>query len=161
MLALTPVGAVLLALRYPAARRFINRVATPVVKLLDRLMKRPAAGTVQAIDPFLDRFATIKLPGFHCAEVLLLLLWNWVGDCLCLACAIRATGSAVPWHSLFLAYGATAVGIVSITPGGLGVVEIVLSAALVAAGLRGPTPWRPSSSTASSAFGWSWPPAGW
>jgi uncharacterized protein (TIRG00374 family) len=137
-LALMPVVAVLLALRYRAARRFVNRVAASVVKSLDRLRKRPSTGPVPAIDPFLDRLASIKLPALHYAEVLLLLVWNWVGDCLCLACAIRATGSLVPWHSLFLAYGATAAGVISFTPGGLGAVEIALSAALVAAGLRGP-----------------------
>ena len=137
-LALTPIVAFLLALRYQAARRFINHTTTPVVKSLNRLRKRPETGPVPAFDSFLDRLASIKLPGLHYAEVVLLLLWNWVGDCLCLACAIRATGSVVPWHSLFLAYGATAAGIISLTPGGLGVVEIALSAALVAAGLRGP-----------------------
>ena len=137
-LALTPIVAFLLALRYQAARRFINHMTTPVVKSLNRLRKRPETGPVPAFDSFLDRLASIKLPGLHYAEVVLLLMWNWVGDCLCLACTIRATGSVVPWHSLFLAYGATAAGIISLTPGGLGVVEIALSAALVAAGLGGP-----------------------
>lgn len=113
-------------------------MTTPVVKSLNRLRKRPETGPVPALDSFLDRLASIKLPGLYYAEVVLLLLWNWVGDCLCLACAIRATGSVVPWHSLFLAYGATAAGIISLTLGGLGVVEIALAAALVAAGLRGP-----------------------
>lgn len=84
-LALTPIVAFLLALRYQAARRFINHTTTPVVKSLNRLRKRPETGPVPAFDSFLDRLASIKLPGLHYAEVVLLLLWNWVGDCLCLA----------------------------------------------------------------------------
>jgi len=72
-LALTPIVAFLLALRYQAARRFINHMTTPVVKSLNRLRKRPETGPVPAFDSFLDRLASIKLPGLHYAEVVLLL----------------------------------------------------------------------------------------
>jgi uncharacterized protein (TIRG00374 family) len=61
---------------------------------------------------------------------------NWLADCACLACAIRATGAPVPWHGLILAYGAgAAAGSTGVTPGGFGLVEVTLTAALVAAGM--------------------------
>jgi uncharacterized protein (TIRG00374 family) len=61
---------------------------------------------------------------------------NWLADCACLACAIRATGEPIPWRGLVLAYGAgAAAGSTGITPGGFGLVELALTAALVAAGL--------------------------
>jgi len=41
-----------------------------------------------------------------------------VADGLCLAAAVSATGSAVPWHGLFLAYGiGMTAGSVDVTPG--------------------------------------------
>src|SRR5215468_2120319 len=61
---------------------------------------------------------------------------NWLADCACLACAIRATGEPIPWRGLVLAYGAgAAAGSTGVTPGGFGLVELALTAALVAAGL--------------------------
>ena len=62
---------------------------------------------------------------------------NWLFDCACLACAIRATGQPVPWHGLLLAYGAGAVaGSTGVTPGGFLIVEAALTAALTAAGMN-------------------------
>jgi uncharacterized protein (TIRG00374 family) len=85
----------------------------------------------------LDRVAAVRLPRLQYLEVFALALWNWVADCLCLACAIRATGTPIPWPGLFLAYGAAmSAGSIGLTPGGLGIMEAALSAALVAAGIK-------------------------
>jgi putative heme transporter len=62
---------------------------------------------------------------------------NWLFDCACLACAIKAVGQPVPWHGLLLAYGAGAIaGSTGVTPGGFLIVEAALTAALTAAGLN-------------------------
>jgi uncharacterized protein (TIRG00374 family) len=82
--------------------------------------------------------ASLSLPRLQYAKVMALALWNWVADCLCLAFAIRAIGAQIPWQGLFLAYSAgMAAASIGLTPGGLGVVEAALSAALVAAGIKG------------------------
>jgi putative heme transporter len=129
----------LLALRYPPARRCISWAATAVIGGLSRLTHRGLAQPRTLVDVFLDRLAGVTLPARYFAEVVALLLTNWVMDCLCLAVAIRATGAAIPWHGLFLAYGAGAgAAIVPLTPGGVGAVELALSAALVGAGLQAP-----------------------
>src|SRR5207245_11369369 len=61
---------------------------------------------------------------------------NWLGDCACLACAIKATGERVPWAGLLLAYGAGAVaGSTGVTPGGFLIVEAALTATLAATGM--------------------------
>jgi uncharacterized protein (TIRG00374 family) len=61
---------------------------------------------------------------------------NWVFDIGCLALSIRAVGLPIPWHDLILAWAAGAgAASFNLTPGGLGVVEPALAAALVAARL--------------------------
>lgn len=133
-----PMLAVLAALRYRRIRRLLNGIFGRVLALSLRLVSRPGPQAAGALERFLDQVASLRLPPRQYAEVLALAVWNWVADCLCLASAIRATGGVVPWHGLFLAYGvAMAAGSIGLTPGGLGVIEVALSAALVAAGLTG------------------------
>jgi uncharacterized protein (TIRG00374 family) len=125
---------VVLALRYPRARAVANRVLAYLVGLAARLIHRqfdPAA-----LEELLNRLAAIRLSRLQYAEVFLLAMLNWLGDCGCLALAILATGGHVPWQGLLLAYGAGAVvGSTGVTPGGFAVVEVTLTAALVAAGM--------------------------
>ena len=68
--------------------------------------------------------------------VVALALVNWLADAAVLAVSIQATGASVPWHDLLLVYGSgIAAQSLNITPGGLGVTEATLSAALIGAGL--------------------------
>ncbi len=113
-----PSVCVLAALRYQAVRRFINRLLARLIAISRTLIRRPGPGAEQFLEHFLDRIASLRLPPIRYAEVFALAVWNWVADCLCLACAIRATGSAVPWQGLFLAYGAgMTAGSIGLTPG--------------------------------------------
>jgi len=108
---------------------FVNREHTAVVIV--------EADRADGLDDFLDRVASLRLPWPRYAEVFGLAVLNWVADCGALACAIKATGQPVPWHSLLLVYGAgAAVGSTGITPGGFALVELALTAALTAAGLH-------------------------
>ena len=138
LVSLVPVLALLAAWRFVAVRRSLNRLLDRLVRLSRRVFGRPGAGAETALDRFIERVASVRLPRVQYAEVFALALWNWVADCLCLACAIRASGSPIPWQGLFLAYGAgMTAGSFGVTPGGLGIIEVALSAALVAAGLKG------------------------
>jgi uncharacterized protein (TIRG00374 family) len=130
--------AVLSALRSSRVRRQLNRLVALFVAQSRKLVNRPDPETVGALDRFLDRVAGLRLPRLQYAEVMALAVWNWVADCLCLAFSIRALGVDVPWQGLVLAYsaGMAAAG-VGLTPGGLGVVEAVLTASLVALGIKG------------------------
>jgi uncharacterized membrane protein YbhN (UPF0104 family) len=131
-----PAITVILALRYPRARVVANRLLSWVVHLVRRIFRKPGIDPA-ALDELLQRLATIRLGWLSYAEVFGLAVANWLFDCACLACAIRATGQAVPWHGLLLAYGAGAVaGSTGVTPGGFLIVEAALTAALTAAGMN-------------------------
>jgi putative heme transporter len=131
-----PAITVILALRYPRARVFANRVLTGSIHLVQRVFRRPGMDPA-ALDELLERLASIHLGWPRYAEVFGLAVANWLFDCGCLACAIKATGQPVPWHGLLLAYGAGAlVGSTGVTPGGFLIVEATLTAALAAAGLN-------------------------
>jgi putative heme transporter len=133
---IVPAAAVLLALRYENVRKFLHQVIAWLVGLSRSVFGVPAHG-VDGLDEFLDRVASLRLSGLGYAEVFGLAVLNWAADCGALACAIRATGQSVPWHSLLLVYGAgAAVGSTGITPGGFALVELALTAALTAAGLH-------------------------
>jgi putative heme transporter len=130
-----PALTVLLALRFPRAREVANRVLARLVPLARRVFRKPGLDPA-ALDDFLTRLASISLRWPQYAEVFGLAAVNWLADCACLACAIHATGEPIPWRGLVLAYGAgAAVGSTGVTPGGFGLVEVTLTAALVAAGL--------------------------
>jgi uncharacterized protein (TIRG00374 family) len=133
---IVPGVAVLLALRFESVRSLLHRVIAWLVGLSRSVLGVPAHG-VDGLDEFLDRVASLRLPWPRYAEVFGLAVLNWAADCGALACAIRATGQPVPWHSLLLVYGAgAAVGSTGITPGGFALVELALTAALTAAGLH-------------------------
>ncbi len=132
---LVPGVTVLLALRYRAARAWIHRLLAVLLRPLHRRWGKSWMDPA-ALEEFLDRVASISLPGTRYAQVFALALVNWLADCGCLACSILATGRPVPWHGLLLAYGAgAAVGSSGLSPGGFALVEIALTAALTAAGM--------------------------
>jgi uncharacterized protein (TIRG00374 family) len=138
VISVLPAVGVVLALRFAAVRRLLNRLLLRLLAVLRRWLRRPCLGGELVLDNFLDRVASVRLPRLQYAEVFALALWNWVADCLCLAFAIRATGTHIPWQGLFLAYGAgMTAGSIGLTPGGLGIIEAALAAALVAAGIQG------------------------
>jgi putative heme transporter len=130
-----PALTVLLTLRYPRAREVANKALASLIPLARRVLRKPGLDPA-ALDEFLTRLASIRLRWPQYAEVFGLAAVNWLADCACLACAIHATGEPIPWRGLVLAYGAgAAVGSTGVTPGGFGLVEVTLTAALVAAGL--------------------------
>jgi len=130
-----PAITVILALRYPRARVAANRVLSWAVRVIRRVFRKPGIDPA-SLEELLQRLATIRLGWLSYAEVFGLAVANWLFDCACLACAIRATGQPVPWHGLLLAYGAGAVaGSTGVTPGGFLIVEAALTAALTAAGM--------------------------
>ena len=134
-----PAITVILALRYPKARRAANKLLTWALLLVRRIFRRPGMDPA-ALDELLERLASIRLGWLSYAKVFGLAVANWLFDCACLACAIKAVGQPVPWHGLLLAYGAGAlVGSTGVTPGGFLIVEAALTAALAAAGLSAGT----------------------
>jgi putative heme transporter len=132
-----PAVAILVALRSQRLRRVLSVALARLVTIAWRLVRRPPGKAADALEGILDRVAGIRMSWPRYAEVFGLALLNWIGDCACLACAIRAAGQPVPWAGLLLAYAAgAAVGSTGLTPGGFALVEATLTAALVAAGMN-------------------------
>ena len=113
---------VLIAIAMPPGRRLLRARLTPVLgQVLPRLLDL-------AQDP---RKLAEGLGGAF------LLTAAYV---LCLAACVRALGGSVPLVSVAVVYlTGSAIGSAAPTPGGLGAVEVALSAGLTAAGLHGAT----------------------
>jgi uncharacterized protein (TIRG00374 family) len=137
---LLPGAGVLLALRYTRVRTLLHAVVARLAELSRRVFGKPENGAA-GLDTFLDEVSSITLPWPRYVVVFGLALANWACDCAVLACALQAVGLGVPWHYLPLVYGAgAAVGSTGITPGGFGIVEVTLTAALTqATGLQSGT----------------------
>jgi hypothetical protein len=111
---------VLLALRHRVALRLLNRIAARAASWSNRTWRRSGTEPIPALDSFFEEIASIKLPALYLAEVTLFLLWNWVGDCRASGLPFAQRAAAIPWHALFLAYGAIGAAVVTLTPGGVG-----------------------------------------
>jgi uncharacterized protein (TIRG00374 family) len=136
---LLPTAGALLALRFDRARVALRAVLARLAALSKRVLGKPADGA-GGVDRFLDEVSStrLSLPGY--AWVFGMAIANWAFDCAALAFAIHAMGLPVPWSHLLLVYGAgAAVSSTGLTPGGIALVELALTAALSASGLHAST----------------------
>jgi uncharacterized membrane protein YbhN (UPF0104 family) len=134
-----PVVAGLMALRDGRLRARLESVVARCLRLAQRLIHRPHGDARALIDAAEARVAGLRLKRRGWAFVFFMATLNWVSNIACLALALLAVRSPVPWSRLILAWsagvGASSFGI---TPGGLGLVEAVLAGALIAAGVHTP-----------------------
>ncbi|HEV2256486.1 MAG TPA: alpha/beta fold hydrolase [Streptosporangiaceae bacterium] len=125
------------AARRPRRGGGLERLAAWTLRQASRLSGRPAGEPGQIIRAWTERLGSLQLSMRGWMTVAALALVNWLADAAVLAVSIQATGATVPWHDLLLVYGSgIAAQSLNITPGGLGVTEATLSAALVGAGLH-------------------------
>ncbi|MCW2524551.1 MAG: rane protein of unknown function [Frankiales bacterium] len=124
-----------IALRRPGGRDRIAGVCAGALKLGRRVTNRPRSEPSELVDRALQRVLRFRFSAVSVGSVLGWALLNWVANVACLAFALEAAGADVPWRSLPIIWG-IGVGAASFapTPGGIGIVETVLSAALVSAG---------------------------
>jgi uncharacterized protein (TIRG00374 family) len=134
-----PVLVGLIALRSERVRARLEVVGARGVRWAQRVLHRPQGDPRALIDATLARVVGLRLRGRGWAFVFFLATINWVADIACLALAIMAVGSPVPWSGLILAWSVgVGAGSFGLTPGGLGLVEAALAGALVAAGVHAP-----------------------
>jgi uncharacterized membrane protein YbhN (UPF0104 family) len=116
------VAALIAAFAVPPARRLLRARLVPTL--------------AQVIPRLLDIAHSPRKLGEGIGGALLLTL----AYVLCLAACVRAVGGTVPITSVFVVYlTGSALGSAAPTPGGLGAVEVALSAGLTAAGMAGAT----------------------
>lgn len=131
-LVLLALGFVLVRFDRPlyALGRVIERVGHFVTRKLHREGGPTAEGLVHQRDLMVDGL------GARWKTALLAAVGNWLLDYFALVCALMAVGVRPRFSVVLLAYGASAVlGMIPITPGGLGFVEAGLTAMLVLAGV--------------------------
>jgi uncharacterized protein (TIRG00374 family) len=156
-----PVLGCVVAVRNARLRSRLESVGARFVSLAQRVIHRPLGDPRRLIDAQITRIAGLHLRARSWAFVFWLAVMNWVADIACLALAIMAVGSPVPWSALILVWGVgVGAGSFGLTPGGLGIVEAALAAALVAAGVHSPEAlaavlvYRLISFWLVDAFGW-------
>jgi uncharacterized protein (TIRG00374 family) len=140
------IAGVLLALRIPTCQRFAERMAIGVVRLAHRFRRpsfsadqpTPAGGRrspEQVVAETRARLAALHLSRTDWAAAVGLAFLNWLGDAACLTLALRAAGLPIPFRQILLVWSAgQAAGSLGLTPGGVGIVEVALIAALTGAG---------------------------
>jgi uncharacterized protein (TIRG00374 family) len=156
-----PVLGCVIAVRDARLRTRLESIGARCLRLAERVIRRPKSDPRELIDATITRLAGLHLRGRGWVFVFGLAVVNWVADIACLAVAIVAVGSPVPWSALILAWGVgVGAGSFGLTPGGLGIVEAALAAALVAAGVHAPEAlaavlvYRLISFWLVDAFGW-------
>jgi putative heme transporter len=131
-----PALALLAGVRVPAVRRVLVALADKVLRVSRRVTGRPKSDLVESLEGLLDKAGSLHATQRQYAIAFALSLRNWGADCLCLVASIKAAGAHVPWHGILLVYClAVTAGSTGITPGGLGVIEVTMTAGLVGAGL--------------------------
>jgi putative heme transporter len=133
---LAVLAAALIALRSPVGRSRLQRIASRLLRGTQRIVHRPRGDPAQITKAALDRLSLFRLsPG----SIGLAFIWgmlNEAADACCLILAIKAVGVPVPWDGVLLVWSAgQGAGSFSPTPAGIGVVEVTMTAALVACGL--------------------------
>jgi uncharacterized protein (TIRG00374 family) len=126
-----------LALHRQRLKRAVTRPMIRVVRLMQRLTGSAARDPSDLVNNVLNRLLTFRMSPFEWAQTVALSAINWLASVGCLVASILAVGARVPWANVILVYclGAAASSF-NLTPGGLGVVEAVLTGGLVAAGLN-------------------------
>jgi putative heme transporter len=136
---IAPVLAGLIALRNVRLRAKLESIAARTLGVAQRVFQRPRGDPRELIDATVGRIIGLRLRGRGWAFVFFVATINWVADVACLALALMAVRSPVPWSGLILAWsvgvGAASFGV---TPGGLGLVEAALAGGLVVAGVHTP-----------------------
>jgi uncharacterized protein (TIRG00374 family) len=126
------VGAVLISSDRP-----VRSVGRMVQSISNRLRKRHETGLPDRL--IVERNRARETLGSRWWLALLTALGNWLFDYLALLAALAAVGSRPRPSLVLLAYVASMVlGMIPITPGGLGFVEAGMTATLALAGVPGP-----------------------
>ncbi len=115
----------------------MQRLSCLLLARTKRFVHRPRGDPAQLTKAALDRLSLFRLGPSSITVAFAWAVLNWAADACCLILALKAIGAPVPWNDVLLAWSAgQGAASFSPTPGGVGVVEVAMTAALVAAGLR-------------------------
>ncbi len=136
LLGIAPFVVVIVALRRPRWRRRLTSISTPTVARVLHFRGRNASTARSAVEGFLDRVAAVRIGGRTGLGVAAFALLNWIADIACLAACLAAFGATIPWTRLILLYLAgIAASSFTLTPAGIGVVEVAVAATATSFGI--------------------------
>ena len=125
-----------IAVRRAPVRERVGRAAIWALSRVQRVIHRPAGEAAGIVGSMMADLTAFRLHRRDAIHVVTSAFRNWAFDLLCLAFSIKAAGAQVPWWGIVLAWAAGSGGAsLNLTPGGLGVVEVALTGALVALGV--------------------------
>ena len=125
-----------LALRFPMVRSWLTARVTAVLRVSQRVTRRPRSDPARTVGDVLTMVGGLRLGWGTVVVAFGAALVNWLTDVACLVCALMAAGTSVPWSAILIVWTAGAgAASFSPSPAGLGVVDIVLIAALTGAGI--------------------------
>jgi uncharacterized protein (TIRG00374 family) len=128
-----------LSLSRPRSRRAVVHVVAQFVRISQRFSGRPQGDSETLTTETLNRLTGFRMHFPDWIQTLVLAFINWLASVACFVASILAVGSVVPWTKVILVYCAgAAASSFNLTPGGLGVTEAVLTAGLIASGLKPP-----------------------
>ncbi len=115
----------------------ITTVAIGGLRLVNRVRRRPREAGVPELATQIEGLVLIELPGRGRVVVGISALLNWLFDIACLAaCCVAVGANGMTLSLVLVAYAAaTAASSAAFLPGGLGLVDGALLAALVAGGV--------------------------
>ena len=133
VVAVVPAVVFSIAIRNAPARDWLIGVLCSAARWAAARVRRLDAAQLQtAAAGFLRQLGRQRLGARESGAAAGWSLVNWLADAACLGLAIHAVGANVPWQGLLLAWAAGAgAATLGLTPGGVGVVETALIAALV------------------------------
>lgn len=122
--------------RFDRPIHWFGRVIASIVSWVNRRLGRTGGPTADGIVRQRDQM--VSSLGARWRAALLAAVGNWLLDYFALVCALKACGVHPRMSLVLLAYAVAAVlGMIPITPGGVGFVEAGLTAMLVLAGVPG------------------------
>jgi uncharacterized protein (TIRG00374 family) len=131
-----PIIFLFAGLRRPRVKQLATTAVTTVLTVARKVIRRPSGDPAVISAGILDQLTSLRLTPHSAVVATAMAVLNWTADLLCLTCALMAIHAHVPWQGIVLAWAAGAgASSLNLTPGGLGVVEITLGAALIAAGI--------------------------
>jgi uncharacterized protein (TIRG00374 family) len=129
-------GVAFVVVRFDRPLRFTGRMYERVSRPIYRRLKRSRFPTAEGL--VRQRNIIVSALGARWEQALAATVGKWLFDYLALVAALYAVGAEPRLSLVLLAYGVGAVlGMIPITPGGLGFVEAGLTATLALAGIAG------------------------
>jgi len=136
-LTIIPLAALLVGLHHARTRDWLIRLVVWTLRQSKRLIRRPAGDPLEIVRAAIANLGELRLSRRDALIASIFSVTNWGFDIACLVCALEAAGVSVPSKGIVLAWAAGAgAASLNLTPGGLGVVEAALAAALVAIGVH-------------------------